>query len=136
MNKVAGLKPINFIKKRLWHICFPVNIANCLRKPLFKKICEQLLLTISLPSLWKSISDKCLYLLFFKEKHIKKVHLLRNSEQNVRTIIWLLLCYNIAIIRIIVELQQKLYICNETIIAIMTKCWFVQLRRCWRSSKL
>ena len=30
--------------------------------------------------------------------------LLQNSLQNVRTIIWLLLCYNIAIFRIIVKL--------------------------------
>ena len=61
-------------------------------------------------------------LALFQKKHLKEVDLLQNSLQDVRTIIWLLLCYNIAIIRIIVELQQKLYICNETIMAIMTKC--------------
>ena len=27
-NKTAGLKAYNFIKKRLWHRCFPVNIAK------------------------------------------------------------------------------------------------------------
>ena len=55
---------------------------------------------------WKSISDKCFYSALFWKKHLKEVHLLRNSQQNVCTIIWLLLCYNIefAIIRIIVEL--------------------------------
>ena len=31
-NKVAGLKPRNFIKKRLQHRCFPVNIDKCLSK--------------------------------------------------------------------------------------------------------
>ena len=40
----------------------------------------------------------------FEKKHLKGVDLLWNSLQNVRTIIWLLLCYNIAIIRITVEL--------------------------------
>ena len=40
---------------------------------------------------------------------LKEVHLLRSSQENVRTI-----CYNVAIIRIIVELQQKLNMCNET----------------------
>ena len=34
-NKVAGLKTYNFIKKRLWHRCFPVNIANLLRTAFF-----------------------------------------------------------------------------------------------------
>ena len=54
-------------------------------------------------------------LALFQKKHLKEVDLLQNSLQNVRTIIWLLLCYNIAIIRIIVELQQKLYMCDETL---------------------
>ena len=43
-------------------------------------------------------------LALLQKKHLKEVDLLQNSLQNVRTIIWLLLCYNIAIIRIIVEL--------------------------------
>ena len=30
-NKVAELKAGNFIKNRLQHRCFPVNIAKCLR---------------------------------------------------------------------------------------------------------
>ena len=34
----------NFIKKRLQHKCFPVNIARFLRKPNLKNICERLLL--------------------------------------------------------------------------------------------
>ena len=30
-NEVAGLKTCSFIKKRLQHRCFPVNIAKCLK---------------------------------------------------------------------------------------------------------
>ena len=41
--------------------------------------------------------------------------LLRNSLQNVRTIIWLLLCYNIAIIQIMVETDIRI-MCKETLI--------------------
>ena len=34
-NKVACLKAYNFIKKRLWHRCFPVNIAKLFRTAFF-----------------------------------------------------------------------------------------------------
>ena len=34
----------NFIKKRLQHRCFSVNIAKFLRPPILKKICKRLLL--------------------------------------------------------------------------------------------
>ena len=34
----------NFIKKRLQHRCFPVNIAKILKTPILKSICERLLL--------------------------------------------------------------------------------------------
>ena len=37
-----------FINERLQHRCFPVNIANFLRAPILKNICEQLLLDIKL----------------------------------------------------------------------------------------
>ena len=50
----------NFIKKRLQHRYFPVNIANFLGTPISKNICKQLLLIISSSSSWKSISAKCL----------------------------------------------------------------------------
>ena len=36
-NKVAGLNACNFIKKRLQHRRFPVNIAKCLRTHILKK---------------------------------------------------------------------------------------------------
>ena len=44
LNKVAGLQDCNFTKKRLIHRYFPVNIANFLRTPIFKNICERMLL--------------------------------------------------------------------------------------------
>ena len=47
-NKVADLKSCNFIKKRLQHRCFLVKFLKFLRIPLFKNICEQLLLYIML----------------------------------------------------------------------------------------
>ena len=43
-NKVAGLRPATLLKKRLWHKCFPMNIAKILRTPILKNICERLLL--------------------------------------------------------------------------------------------
>ena len=33
-NKVAGLRPVALLKKRLWHMYFPVNFVKFLRKPL------------------------------------------------------------------------------------------------------
>ena len=65
LNKLSGLKPSNFIKKR-FHRRFPVNISNLLWTAIFKNICERLLLIILWSSSWKAISDKCLYLLSFK----------------------------------------------------------------------
>ena len=43
-DKVAALLACNFIKKRLQHRCFAVNIAKFLRTLILKKICERLLL--------------------------------------------------------------------------------------------
>ena len=39
-------EPCNFIKKKLQHRCFSVNIAEFLRTPILKNICERLLLSI------------------------------------------------------------------------------------------
>ena len=33
-NKIAGLRPVTLLKKRLWHRCFLVNVAKFLRTPL------------------------------------------------------------------------------------------------------
>ena len=43
LNKVAGLKVCNFLKNRLQHRCFPVNIAKFLILPILKNICKWLL---------------------------------------------------------------------------------------------
>ena len=43
-NRLSGCKTCNFLKKRLRHRCFPLNIAKFLRVPILMKICEQLLL--------------------------------------------------------------------------------------------
>ena len=43
-NKVTGLKTCNFIKKRLQHRCFPVNIAKFLRAASFIEHLLRLLL--------------------------------------------------------------------------------------------
>ena len=48
LNKVAGLKAWNFIKKRLQHRCFPVNIAKFLKAPFLKNIYLQTAISASL----------------------------------------------------------------------------------------
>ena len=44
LNKVAGLKPVTLLKKRLWHRCFLVNFTKFLRKLFFKEHLRWLLL--------------------------------------------------------------------------------------------
>ena len=44
-NKVSGLQACIFIKKRLQHRCFPVNIAKFLKTPILNYICEPLLIS-------------------------------------------------------------------------------------------
>ena len=43
-NRLASFKTCNFLKKKLQHRCFLVNIAQFLRALILMKICEQLLL--------------------------------------------------------------------------------------------
>ena len=43
-NKVASLRPKTFLKKRLWHWCFPVNFAKYLRTYFLQNTSEWLLL--------------------------------------------------------------------------------------------
>ena len=45
-NKVAGLRPATSLKKRLWHRCFPVNLAKFLRTPFLTEHLRWLLLPI------------------------------------------------------------------------------------------
>ena len=35
-NKIADLRAATLLKKKLWHRCFPVNFAKCLRTRYFK----------------------------------------------------------------------------------------------------
>ena len=42
LNKNVGLQSWNFIKKRLQHRFFPVNIAKFLKAPVLENICERL----------------------------------------------------------------------------------------------
>ena len=44
-NKVAGLRPVTLLKKRLWHRCFPVNFVKLLRTPFIIEHFWWLLLT-------------------------------------------------------------------------------------------
>ena len=44
-NKVEGLRPATFLKKRLWHRCFPVNFAKFLRTPFLTEHLRWLLLS-------------------------------------------------------------------------------------------
>ena len=46
LNKDVGLQACNFIKKRLQHRYFPVNIAKFLRTRILRNICERLLLNL------------------------------------------------------------------------------------------
>ena len=43
-NKVAGLRPATFFKKRLWYRCFPVNFVKLLRAPFLQNTSGRLLL--------------------------------------------------------------------------------------------
>ena len=45
-NKVACLRPVTVLKKRLWHRCFPVNFAKVLRTSFLQNTSGRLLLII------------------------------------------------------------------------------------------
>ena len=47
-NKVAGLMSATLFRKKLWHRCLPVNFAKLLITPIFKNICERLLINLLL----------------------------------------------------------------------------------------
>ena len=44
LNKVAGLSPATLFKKRLWHMCFPVNFVKFLKTLFLQNTSERLLL--------------------------------------------------------------------------------------------
>ena len=62
LNKAAGLKAYNFVKKRLWHGCFPVNIARLLRAAFFILNISDGCFRISYKTCWKQLWRK-----FFSE---------------------------------------------------------------------
>ena len=43
-DKVAGLRPATLFKKRLWHMCFPLNFMKFLRTPFLTEHLRWLLL--------------------------------------------------------------------------------------------
>ena len=46
-NNIAGLRPATFLKKILWHRCFPVNFAKFSRTPFSQNTSGRLLLDIT-----------------------------------------------------------------------------------------
>ena len=46
-NKVAGLRPANLLKKRLWHGCFPVNFTEFLWTPFLQNTSGRLHLWVT-----------------------------------------------------------------------------------------
>ena len=58
-DKVAVIQPSNFNKEILQHRCFPVNIANFLKTPILKNICEWLLLLIVIFSQENNYMQRC-----------------------------------------------------------------------------
>ena len=62
-NKVAGLKHVTLLKKRLWHSCFPVNFSKFLRTPSVTEHLRWLLLKTSVnqPIFREELVDLQLY---------------------------------------------------------------------------
>ena len=61
-------KACNFIKKRLQHRCFPVNIAKLFRTPILKNICGRLLLKEV--AILKNTSEQLLLTLLLNSKNL------------------------------------------------------------------
>ena len=56
-SKAASLEAYKFIKKRLQHRCFPVNIANFLRKLFLKHTTDGCFCTWNSPGIHREIDD-------------------------------------------------------------------------------
>ena len=74
-NKVSGLRPATFLKKRLWHKCFPVNIEKFLRTPF---VTEHLLLLLLLLK-WTGRSLKRIDFFWYCSKNMAEKHLWKSS---------------------------------------------------------
>ena len=75
------LKTCNFIKKRLQHRCFLVNIAKILRTPILKKIWERLLSHFSRQKLSFS------YVPLTLQKNANKIIILSQPRMNNSTLV-------------------------------------------------
>ena len=71
-DEVAGLKTCNFIKKRLQHRCFSVNILKFLRTPILKNICQRLR------------SNKTIFCSLFKQRCSENIYLFKAKNRNTR----------------------------------------------------
>ena len=62
-NKVAGLRPVTLLKKRLWHRCCPVNFSKFLRTPSLTEHLRWLLLKtpVNQPIFREELVDLQLY---------------------------------------------------------------------------
>ena len=57
-NKVARLRLVTLLKKRLWHRCFPVNFVKVLRTPFYIEHLWWLLLRKLLLSLYPEVIER------------------------------------------------------------------------------
>ena len=127
-SKVKKLPKFKLLKHELRDIIVTVVKAE---EKWASKSCVSRTFDIFVSS-WKFMKD----LTFLEDNYVlrkkinKKVHLLQNSQKNVCGIIWLLFCYNMAIIQIIIKLQQKLYVCKKTFRTIIIQIKVVKLDRC------
>ena len=58
-NKVAGLRPETLLKKRLWHMRFPVNFPKFLRTPFLHNTSGRLLLD-RIKCSWQNLLCMCI----------------------------------------------------------------------------
>ena len=57
-NKVACLRPVTLLQKRLWRKCFPLNFVKFLRTSFLRKTSEQLLLLFGFHSLYQLLHSQ------------------------------------------------------------------------------
>ena len=74
-NKVAGLRSATLLKKRLWHRCFPVNVAKFLRTPFLQSTSRRMLLTKI---------DKTEEMLFRTSRKLAKCDTLNLSDSDLK----------------------------------------------------
>ena len=71
-DEVAGLRPITLLKKRLWHSCFPKDIAKFLRTHFFTEHIQRLLL--------KFISHHTKEILYVQNRNFLGNQLCKNQQ--------------------------------------------------------